>query len=80
MTGFDFVNFGQSDSPKRGCLDSFEDLVTSSEQYIIKAKNKYSGLKIFTAGMSLGGAVTFNVLIKQPSLVDGAIFLSPSLR
>jgi alpha-beta hydrolase superfamily lysophospholipase len=30
--------------------------------------------------MSLGGAVTFNVLLKQPNLVNGAVFLSPSIR
>jgi len=30
--------------------------------------------------MSLGGAVTFNVLLDHPKLVDGAIFLSPSIR
>lgn len=30
--------------------------------------------------MSLGGAVAFNILLKHPNLVDGAIFLSPSIR
>ena len=43
-------------------------------------KNKYEGVKVFTAGMSLGGAVTFNILLKNPNFVNGAIFLSPSIR
>lgn len=41
MTGFDFVNFGQSDAPRRGCLDSFDGLVETAEQYVIKAKTRY---------------------------------------
>lgn len=30
--------------------------------------------------MSLGGAVAFHILLKHPALVNGAIFLSPSIR
>ena len=54
--------------------------MATSEQHIIKVKAKYPNLKVFSAGMSLGGAVTFNILLKNPNLVEGAIFLSPSIR
>lgn len=80
MTGFDFVNFGQSEGPRRGCLESFDDLVVTAEQYVIKMKSKYPNTKIFLSGMSLGGAVAFNILLQHPHLVHGAIFLSPSIR
>lgn len=45
-----------------------------------KTKAKYPGVKVFVCGMSMGGAVAFNLSIKQPSLVSGNIFLSPSIR
>jgi alpha-beta hydrolase superfamily lysophospholipase len=47
---------------------------------VIKTKNKYSNLKIFMCGMSMGGAVAFNVSLKNSNLVDGNIFMSPSIR
>jgi len=47
---------------------------------VIKIKNRYPGLKIFMCGMSMGGAVAFNISIKSPNLVDGVILLSPSIR
>lgn len=54
--------------------------MTISEQFIIKTKANYPGMKTFATGMSLGGAVVFDVLLKVPNLVDGAILLNPSIR
>ncbi len=51
-----------------------------SEQYIIKTKTKYPQLKVFLCGMSLGGAIAFNISIKNPRLTNGIIMLSPSIR
>jgi pimeloyl-ACP methyl ester carboxylesterase len=30
--------------------------------------------------MSLGGAVAFSILLKNPQIVNGCVFLSPSIR
>lgn len=43
-------------------------------------KAKYPNLKIFMCGMSLGGAIAFNISIKNPKLANGLILLSPSIR
>lgn len=80
MTGFDYINFGQSEGPRRGCLDSFDELVETAEQFIIRVKRKYPHDKIFLSGMSLGGAIAFKILLKHPQIVNGCIFLSPSIR
>jgi alpha-beta hydrolase superfamily lysophospholipase len=43
-------------------------------------KTKYPNLKIFMCGMSLGGAVAFNISVRSPKLANGLILLSPSIR
>jgi alpha-beta hydrolase superfamily lysophospholipase len=43
-------------------------------------KTKYANLKIFMCGMSLGGAIAFNVAVKNPKISNGLILISPSIR
>jgi alpha-beta hydrolase superfamily lysophospholipase len=61
-------------------LESFDELVSVSEQFTIKMKTKYPNLKIFMCGMSMGGAIAFNISVKSPKLANGLILLSPSIR
>lgn len=80
VAGYDYINFGQSGGEERGKVESFDELISVSEQFTIKMKTKYPNLKIFLCGMSLGGAVAFNISIKNPKLANGLILLSPSIR
>ncbi len=37
-------------------------------------------MKVFLGGMSLGGAISFHISVKNPKLTNGIIMLSPSIR
>ena len=80
MTGFDFKNFGQSFGDDRGKVESYEELVNISHQFVIKVKQEHPNTKVFMCGMSMGGGVGFNLIAHHPNLVDGLVMISPGLR
>lgn len=79
VAGVDFKNFGESAGDSRGQLESFKELVEVSSEFAVRVKNKYPKLKVFMGGMSLGGAVAFNVSL-QHSFFDGLVMVCPSIR
>ena len=77
----DFLNFGLSDSPNRGCLQSFDHVVEQAEAFVKFILGKYEKEpKIFFSGMSFGGSTSFKIAIEKRIKPDGCILLNPALR
>ncbi len=81
IAALDYKNFGQSESPNRGCIESFDDLLEQAENFIQMMSEKYSKPKIFIGGLSLGGAISFRLSIRNKNnLISGLVMMSPALR
>ena len=81
IAALDFKNFGRSDSPNRGMIATFDELIEHTEGFIEMLWKKYDKPKIFIQGLSLGGAICFNTAVRNKNnLISGLIMLSPGLR
>ncbi len=77
----DFKNAGKSEGDCPGYYESIESLIDQAEKFIEFIVKKYDEkIKIFIAGESMGGLVTFKICVRSPNKYNGAILLCPALR
>lgn len=74
---FDQHGFGRSDG-LWGFIPSWFGHVSSCRRFIQFAKDKYSGLRTFGLGYSMGGGILTTIEAIQP-ILDGMILLAPML-
>jgi len=80
---FDMPNHGRSDGDLVDITDwfSFCDECREVVEEHLKPKflKRYSGLRFFIIGESMGGGVLFTILAREKELFDGAILLAPMI-
>lgn len=78
---FDQKNFGMSEGPCRGHIESLDDSVRQGEAFIDFILTKFEKKpKIFLSGSSFGGTVVFKMIVNSPEKYSGTILLCPALR
>ena len=75
----DQMNFGQSEGDFRGYFPGIEKAAKQGEALIEHVLRQYeSRPSVFLVGMSLGGAITFQMGVNHPENYKGVIFLAPA--
>ena len=70
--------FGRAPNP--GLWAGGEAMRHDLDDFVIAARARFPGVKIFAAGESMGGAVLLSALASpQPPAIDGAILVSPAV-
>jgi acylglycerol lipase len=78
VVAFDFRGHGKSQGI-RGFINSVDDLVQDTLDFLLEIKKLYKDLPIFLMGGSIGGAVTINVSILAHSRIAGIILINPAI-
>ena len=78
---FDQLNYGQSEGPFRGLIESLEDSVRQGETFIDFLLTKFeSKPRIFLGGSSYGGSICMKMSLLTPEKYAGIILLAPAIK
>ncbi len=79
FTGVDLPGHGRSDG-RRGHIKSFRLLREMIGILVDSCRKTFPGVPVFLYGHSLGGVIVLDYLLREKSLIRGAVVTSPWLR
>lgn len=77
--GFDHRGFGNSEGVS-GLVESFEQHMQDSLDFVMKTKRMYPELPMFLLGLSMGGLVAYFLGLRHRELFSGVIMMAPAIR
>lgn len=76
----EYEGHGRSDGPN-ALIPSWDTMVGDVEKYYSSiTKSKFAGKKKFLMGESMGGAVAYDIMSRNRSEYEGAIFIAPMIK
>jgi alpha-beta hydrolase superfamily lysophospholipase len=79
--GLDFLNAGKSQSDEPGYYKSMDYLIQQAHSFMEVVLNRFKTRpQVFISGMSMGGAICFELSVRYPKDIAGVIFLGPAFR
>lgn len=80
LVTIEYEGHGRSDG-LNGLISNWEDMIDDTTDFFMEVmKTKFSGLKYFLVGESMGGAVAYYTYNRNPSLWSGVIFVAPMCK